>query len=1115
MTLAQLLEDRFRGDIRFRGAEFLKNERVTIGEARADRIVGVVRDGAEFESELIRENDSLRMRCTCPQGGGRQPACKHLWGLILAVDAGGLVSQAAKPGHVPPFVVESTASDFDDDIWEDDNRRDVYEPPGLPNPALRPAMLAEPQLRSWDAQLQALRGRLQQQSRRGRASSRERSIFYEIDVTRSSEQQRLVIETTQRQRRSNGQWGKLKPLKVRSARLEDLELDEDRRLLAYMLGGAPERANWFTPQSDVQLGANRYQLSFELADLMLARLCATERLRFREPDSDAAAAKPFTPLQWDPGSPWELCLEVVSHDESNTWRLQGRLRRGDESLDIRDPVLLIPGGFVFTRTHVARLQDFGAFDWIPLLRSDRPITIDRGEEHELVDRLLDMPQLPRLDLPPELRLEELASTPTPLLFLQAPRGVRWQQDRLLAEVQFEYAGTRIRATSPQAMLVQREWGRCVPRDRAAEARAWDELQQCGFRQLNPDQQPSGRINRYDVEIPIRWLGPAVRQLVKLGWRVHADGQQVRQPGQMQFDVKSGIDWFELHAKVDFDGRTIPFPTLLAALARGDSTVRLDDGSFGILPEEWAQQFGLLSGLGVAEGDHVRFTQSQAMLLDVLLASQESVQFDEGFAHLRDRLRSFDGIRPASEPEGFHGELRPYQREGLGWLEFLKSFQLGGCLADDMGLGKTIQLLALLQNRKLERGPNDEHRPSLVVVPKSLIFNWHQECTRFTPQLKVIDYTGLHRAKLAKRFAKADIILTTYGTLRRDIVQLREIPFDFVVLDEAQTIKNAGSQVAKAARLLNANHRLALSGTPIENRLSDLWSIFEFLNPGMLGRAAVFKVHTSDGGDAESRRMLSQALRPFILRRTKGQVAAELPERLEQTVLCNMGKQQETLYTELRDHYRQSLLGLVKKQGLARSKIHVLEALLRLRQAACHPGLLDENRIDEPSAKLDALCLHLQDVLAEGHKALVFSQFTSMLTIVRRHLEQRGIVFEYLDGQTRNRREPIERFQTDPTCGVFLISLKAGGLGLNLTAADYVFLLDPWWNPAVEAQAIDRAHRIGQTRQVFAYRLICHNTVEEKIAELQTKKKELAEAILQADNNLIGDLSAEDLELLLS
>jgi SNF2 family DNA or RNA helicase len=261
--------------------------------------------------------------------------------------------------------------------------------------------------------------------------------------------------------------------------------------------------------------------------------------------------------------------------------------------------------------------------------------------------------------------------------------------------------------------------------------------------------------------------------------------------------------------------------------------------------------------------------------------------------------------------------------------------------------------------------------------------------------------------------------------------------------------------------------------------------------------------------------LSSALRPFILRRTKSQVASELPDKLEQTIYCDMGSDQQRLYNELRDHYRSSLLGLVQKQGLGKSKMHVLEALLRLRQAACHPALLDKGTPNEGSAKLDVLVPHLQELLTENHKALVFSQFTSMLAIVRHHLDREGITYEYLDGQTRDRAERVERFQTDPDCPVFLISLKAGGLGLNLTAADYVFLLDPWWNPAVEAQAIDRAHRVGQTRHVFAYRLICRGTVEEKIAELQNQKRDLADAILEANNNLIKDLSTEDLEMLLS
>jgi SNF2 family DNA or RNA helicase len=347
--------------------------------------------------------------------------------------------------------------------------------------------------------------------------------------------------------------------------------------------------------------------------------------------------------------------------------------------------------------------------------------------------------------------------------------------------------------------------------------------------------------------------------------------------------------------------------------------------------------------------------------------------------------------------------------------------------------------------------------------------------------------------------------------------LKDVRFDYAVLDEAQAIKNASSESAKAARLIQADHRLALSGTPVQNHLGELWSLFEFLNPGMMGAAGVFRDLTAGaaGSDPAARDALARALRPFILRRTKEQVARDLPEKLEQTVFCELEAEQRKLYNELRDHYRSSLLDRIAKEGMNKAKIMVLEALLRLRQAACHPGLIDKKNAGGGSAKLDALMGHIADVLDEGHKVLVFSQFTSFLAIVRKHLDDAKTTYEYLDGKTRDRQARVERFQNDPDCKLFLISLKAGGLGLNLTAAEYVFLLDPWWNPAVEAQAIDRAHRIGQTQRVFAYRLIAKDTVEEKVLQLQQSKKELADAIINADNSLIRSLKREDLEMLLS
>jgi SNF2 family DNA or RNA helicase len=399
------------------------------------------------------------------------------------------------------------------------------------------------------------------------------------------------------------------------------------------------------------------------------------------------------------------------------------------------------------------------------------------------------------------------------------------------------------------------------------------------------------------------------------------------------------------------------------------------------------------------------------------------------------------------------------------------------------------------------------------VPKSLVFNWIEEARKFAPSLRVLNYTGNARVDEAGSLADYDIILTTYGTLRRDIINHREIEFDYVVLDEAQSIKNASSQAAKACRLLRARHRLALTGTPVENHIGELWSIFEFLNPGQLGSATRLKRFLAGG--RTSSEVVARAVRPYLLRRTKKQVLSDLPEKTEQTLFCELGEEQRKAYDELREHYRVELSGRIGRMGIGRSRIAVLEALLRLRQTACHPGLVDPGRLDEPAAKLDTLLEQLSEVIDEGHKVLVFSQFTSFLSIVRRRLDERAITYEYLDGKTTDRQARVQRFQEDTECRLFLVSLKAGGQGLNLTAADYIYILDPWWNPAVEAQAVDRAHRIGQTRRVFAYRLIARDTVEEKIVALQDRKRELAESIVRADDTMVSSLTAEDVEMLLS
>ena len=727
--------------------------------------------------------------------------------------------------------------------------------------------------------------------------------------------------------------------------------------------------------------------------------------------------------------------------------------------------LVVPGGLVVTNTSIGRLEDFGAFDWISLVHGPGALTVPAGQEHDLVDQLLDMPAIPRLELPEELQLEEVRSRPVAHLTIRSPQGVRWHVDRLQGEVSFEYMGTMVKGSSGRWAIVERERGRCIIRDRAFEDQAWGELQQHGFRRLI-DQ----RRGRHDVEIAARDLGPAVRVLINMGWMIQADGKHVRQPGEMKFRIQSGIDWFELHADVDFQGARVTFPELLSALARGDSTVRLDDGSLGIIPEEWLRKFGLLGGLGVAHDDHVRFSAHQVALLDALLATTPDVDYDEKYTQVRDRFQNKAGIATVHEPEGFHGELRGYQREGLGWLEFLKDFQLGGCLADDMGLGKTVQLLALLL---AQRRSNTQPIPSLVVVPKSLLFNWQQECERFTPELRVLEYTGLERAPLRDKFNEYDIILTTYGTLRRDILVLQRVSIRLCRAGRSandQKRRLAGGQgVAAVARQSSRRPERHADRKPSGRFVVD-FRVPQSGHAGpQLGLQVVCSRRRRPRRPQIAGRRIAAVHPPADKKAGRQRTARKI--RTDH-LLRYVGKTAQAVRRTARSLPRARCWAWSTSRGWPSRRCTCWKRCCGCGRRPAIPRCSTRRRTKIRPPSSTCYARYLEELIDEGHKTLVFSQFTSMLAIVRKHLDQRNIVYEYLDGQTRDRKQTVERFQTDPQCGVFLISLKAGGLGLNLTAADYVFLLDPWWNPAVEMQAIDRAHRVGQTRQVFAYRLIC-------------------------------------------
>ena len=854
----------------------------------------------------VAANNYVAYFCTCPYFKDNYEVCKHVWASLLAADRDELLPEH-KRRVAPALTADDALEEDDDDLddeepcepdeeekeedWAVDDTDDEEEPAvshrrmsaserqrraermkaywlqwrnrskrgGRIAPVQAPASPPKPP--PWKTHLQSLSFGVREPETTPEWSA-DKQIVYVLGGENNYSRGDLNITVEARQRKKDGAWRAPRVCRVRYQDIPALPDPADRRILQILIG-TPRYTGYSDPMTCF------YPSSAALVEL-LPLMCETGRCFRRDSESRFDDRQ----LSWDHGECWLFRIEV-KRDESS-YSLSGSLRRGEEHIPLSEPASLFENGFFVHRGQISRYDHDGAFQWIRFLHTERHIEIPIKDRDEFFAALLGLPSLPGLDLPEELRFEEIRTPGLPRLLIRRSKN-SWERGALEAALQFVYSGFVVPSGDAARVIPDLPSRRRVLRDRCSERSACRRLEQLGFRQ---SYSPDG----FNWNLSERDLPRAVQELAADGWQVEAQGKLFRTASAFNIEVVSGIDWFELRGRVRFGERSAPLPALLAALRRKENTVRLDDGSIGILPEEWLRKYGVLAGLGTAEQDHLRFKRCQTGLLDALLAAEPAATCDEVFERARERLRRFEGVAPAQAPEGFCGELREYQREGLGWIHFLREFGFGGCQADDMGLGKTIQ---------------------------------------------------------------------------------------------------------------------------------------------------------------------------------------------------------------------------------------VLEALLRLRQAAIHPGLIDQARSRETSAKLEALLPQLEEVLEEGHKALVFSQSTSMLAILKPRIEAKGIAYSYLDGKTADRKSEVERFQNDPDCRLFLISLKAGGLGLNLTAAEYVFLLDPWWNPAVEMQAIDRSHRLGQTRTVFAYRLIASNTVEEKVLELQRTKRDLADAIIRADNSLIRDLRPEDLALLLS
>lgn len=587
--------------------------------------------------------------------------------------------------------------------------------------------------------------------------------------------------------------------------------------------------------------------------------------------------------------------------------------------------------------------------------------------------------------------------------------------------------------------------------------------------------------------------------------------------QTKVFISSHTDWFDAKVDIVFGDQRVSIADVKKALSNKQQVVQLNDGTLGVLPEEWIKKYSLLFRVGENRQNQLRLSKYHLSVVDELYENRDEEELVVQLEEKYDQLRKFKTIEEIPVPSHLDPVLRPYQVHGFHWLNYLQQIGWGGILADDMGLGKTVQALSYLQHFAEE----NQRLKALVVCPTTLIFNWENEIKKFTPTLTYHIHHGGDRARAKEKFDNVNIIITTYGTLRSDIKMLVEIPFDYVVLDESQAIKNPASKVAKAAGLLKAKNRLCMSGTPLQNNTFDIFAQMNFLNPGMLGSMDFFRqefaIPIDKFGEQDRKDHLRKILYPFILRRTKEQVAKDLPEKTETILFCEMEKDQREIYDAYRNDYRDKIMGTIESQGIQKSQLTILQGLMKLRQICDSPAILNEqDKFPNHSIKLEELSREITENIGD-HKALVFSQFLGMLALIREKLKELGVDYEYFDGSTSapDREKAIRRFQDDNNCRVFLISLKAGGVGLNLTAADYVYIVDPWWNPAVEQQAIDRTHRIGQTKNIFAYRMICKDTIEDKILQLQDKKRSLAKDLITDDEGFIKTLSREDVEYLFS
>lgn len=1110
MTIEQALSEFFDSDIRRRGQDYYEDGRVHLLHEGANELSACVQGSRNYYCTL-RSESSQRLKqalvsisCNCPYFG-KVGSCKHIWALVLEAGCQGwgreiaaaqrvLVEEDFSPAEAPEQI-DALASLSD----KRSRKRD-----GLPSSGSR-LQTAPPKkaTTTWEQ----FRKQISHQPERALINYSEvleerpagdRLLFYALQLGLELEGHELLLRFFSRDVLQTGRPGAFKPVKL-SRHLDRSFVEPlDRSLfepLRQQLDGfvdIPSR----TIQTGVRVATARepaqgFLLPPHKALEILARLHREERLfalplEAKKPDPRPLEVKQDT---------WSLEAQLQPHPSGeyvlNMFLSDGQSRREARTLNF------MAGGRFFYVDHTlypTTLSEQQLRDWIERWRAVPPVLVPREELDRFIGEYALIPSAPPMLWPEESAWREELDRPRPKLRLSpAHTPMEW-----MGEVVFQYELGEVNCADAKSRWIDPSTKCIYLRDSQAEQQFLSELcEQVGvFRNFAAELLEAGRL----VRVALKFLPALVERLEDDAWEIEVENRRLRVLREFETVVEGTNDWLDLSITTKMDAQTYQLPSLLKKRKAGEHFIPIGKSDYALLPEAWVRRMELLEQASDPRQEHLRISSRQVLLLESVLDELEVEDRSQQLNAIKQKIKNFQALVPRDPSPHFQGTLRDYQREGLAWLEFLRDFGFGGCLADDMGLGKTVQVLALLQGYH----QTPEALPSLIVVPRSLIGNWQEEAARFCPRLRVFDFsTGQRKWEKLK---EVDVVLITYGTLRQDIEVLVQQAFGYVILDESQAIKNAASQTAKASYLLRARHRLAMSGTPIENHLGELKSLLRFLNPGLLDTGPWQKIlqKNSDLNDPHIK-LLNQALKPLVLRRSKDQVLKDLPPKVEHTLYCELEGEQRQLYDELRDHYRRHILPELQEGNWHKSPLILIEALLRLRQAACHPALISADHTQVSSAKLEVLMEKIEELRESGHKALIFSQFTSFLKIVGKRLQEQKITYEYLDGQTRDRSVRVARFQSDPSIPIFLISLKAGGVGLNLTAADYCFILDPWWNPAVEAQAIDRAHRIHQKNTVFAYRLIAKDTIEEKIQHLQREKREIAASLLGGDASLLQNL----------